>query len=66
MPRSDIPSRAGLVACVRRLVSVMAAKGVRRQEAERAAAGIMRNPKAAADTFARDVLGINPKERGGN
>lgn len=49
-----------------RLVSVIAAKGVTREDAERAAAEIMRNPKMAVDTFARDVLGINPKERGGN
>ncbi|WER47867.1 VIT1/CCC1 transporter family protein [Cupriavidus sp. WKF15] len=49
-----------------RLVSVLAAKGVTRADAEREAAEIMRNPKAAVDTFARDVLGINPKERGGN
>jgi len=49
-----------------RLVSVIAAKGIPLQEAERTAAEIMHNPKAALDTFARDVLGINPQERGGN
>ncbi|AGW93226.1 MULTISPECIES: VIT1/CCC1 transporter family protein [Cupriavidus] len=49
-----------------RLVAVITAKGVLPADAVRAADEIMRNPQAALDTFARDVLGINPQERGGN
>ncbi|KWR90636.1 VIT1/CCC1 transporter family protein [Cupriavidus sp. IDO] len=50
----------------KRLVGVILAKGVDAPSAERAASEIMRHPKSALDTFARDVLGINPQERGGN
>ncbi|CAJ95559.1 putative Fe2+/Mn2+ transporter, VIT1/CCC1 family [Cupriavidus necator] len=49
-----------------RLVTVIVGKGVLPADAERAADEIMRNPRAALDTFAREVLGINPQERGGN
>ncbi|MBP0621679.1 VIT1/CCC1 transporter family protein [Cupriavidus consociatus] len=50
----------------RRLVAVLSGKGMPSADAERAADEIMRDPRATLDTFARDVLGINPQERGGN
>lgn len=49
-----------------RLVTVIVSKGVLPADAERTADEIMHNPHAALDTFAREVLGINPQERGGN
>lgn len=50
----------------RRLVEVMSGRGIDAAEAERAVSEIMQDRQGALDTLARDVLGINPQERGGN
>jgi VIT1/CCC1 family predicted Fe2+/Mn2+ transporter len=42
------------------------AKGVPKQEAQRVAAHIMRSAPMALDTLAREELGIDPRELGGN
>lgn len=48
------------------LALIFQAKGLPRQDALRAAAQIMRNPRTALDTLAREELGIDPREMGGN
>lgn len=48
------------------LALIFQAKGLPREDARRAAAEIMRNPRAALDTLTREELGIDPKELGGN
>jgi vacuolar iron transporter family protein len=48
------------------LALILQAKGVSKAEAQRAAAQIMKDPAAALDTLAREELGIDPTELGGN
>ena len=48
------------------LALILQAKGVAKAEAQRAAAQIMKDPNAALDTLAREELGIDPAELGGN
>jgi len=48
------------------LALIYQAKGLDAQEARRVAAQIMRNHDQALDTLAREELGIDPKELGGN
>ncbi|HKU15478.1 MAG TPA: VIT1/CCC1 transporter family protein [Steroidobacteraceae bacterium] len=48
------------------LALILQAKGVAKAEAQRAAAQIMQDKDAALDTLAREELGINPDELGGN
>jgi VIT1/CCC1 family predicted Fe2+/Mn2+ transporter len=48
------------------LALIYQAKGLPKSEAESVAAELMRNPKAALDTLAREELGIDPAELGGN
>ena len=48
------------------LALIYQAKGLPKSEAERVAAELMRNSKAALDTLAREELGIDPAELGGN
>ena len=48
------------------LALILQAKGVAKAEAQRAAAQIMQDPAGALDTLAREELGIDPAELGGN
>ena len=48
------------------LALIFQAKGLSREDARRAAAQIMRDPRSALDTLAREELGIDPSEMGGN
>ncbi|HEV8333050.1 MAG TPA: VIT1/CCC1 transporter family protein [Steroidobacteraceae bacterium] len=48
------------------LALILQAKGVAKAEAQRAAAQIMQDPQSALDTLAREELGIDPSELGGN
>jgi vacuolar iron transporter family protein len=48
------------------LALILQAKGVAKAEAQRAAAQIMQDKEAALDTLAREELGIDPAELGGN
>src|SRR5207237_8940637 len=48
------------------LAFIYQAKGLPKTEAERIAAELMRNKKAALDTLAREELGIDPGELGGS
>jgi VIT1/CCC1 family predicted Fe2+/Mn2+ transporter len=48
------------------LALIYQAKGLPKAEAERVAAELMRNKKAALDTLAREELGIDPGELGGS
>lgn len=48
------------------LALILQAKGVSKAEAQRAAAQIMQDPDVALDTLAREELGIDPAELGGN
>ncbi len=48
------------------LALIFQAKGVAKLEARRVAAQIMRDKKGALDTLAREELGIDPAELGGN
>jgi VIT1/CCC1 family predicted Fe2+/Mn2+ transporter len=48
------------------LALIFQAKGVAKDEARRVAAQIMRDKKGALDTLAREELGIDPAELGGN
>ena len=48
------------------LALILQAKGVSKAEAQRAAAQIMQDPEGALDTLAREELGIDPAELGGN
>ena len=48
------------------LALIYQAKGLPKPEAERIAAELMRNKKAALDTLAREELGIDPGELGGS
>ena len=48
------------------LALILQAKGVSKAEAQRAAAQIMQDPDIALDTLAREELGIDPAELGGN
>jgi VIT1/CCC1 family predicted Fe2+/Mn2+ transporter len=48
------------------LALILQAKGVAKAEAQRAAAQIMLDKDAALDTLAREELGIDPTELGGN
>jgi VIT1/CCC1 family predicted Fe2+/Mn2+ transporter len=50
----------------RELALILQAKGVRREDAQRAAHEIMQDPGAALETLAREELGIDPAEMGGN
>jgi len=45
---------------------ILQAKGVSKAEAQRAAAQIMQDKESALDTLAREELGIDPAELGGN
>jgi vacuolar iron transporter family protein len=48
------------------LALILQAKGVSKAEAQRAAAQIMQDKEGALDTLAREELGIDPTELGGN
>jgi vacuolar iron transporter family protein len=48
------------------LALIYQAKGLQKEEAQRIAAELMSNKKAALDTLAREELGIDPTELGGN
>ncbi|HEX7045358.1 MAG TPA: VIT1/CCC1 family protein [Burkholderiales bacterium] len=48
------------------LALIYQAKGLPREEAQRVAAEIMRDKRVALDTLAREELGIDPAEMGGN
>ncbi|HEY8553935.1 MAG TPA: VIT1/CCC1 family protein, partial [Burkholderiales bacterium] len=48
------------------LALIFQAKGLPRDEAQRVAAEIMRDKEVALDTLAREELGIDPAEMGGN
>lgn len=48
------------------LALILQAKGVSKAEAQRAAAQIMQDPEGALDTLAREELGIDPAQLGGN
>jgi VIT1/CCC1 family predicted Fe2+/Mn2+ transporter len=48
------------------LALILQAKGLAREDARRAAAEIMRDPRVALDTLTREELGIDPKELGGS
>jgi vacuolar iron transporter family protein len=48
------------------LALIYQAKGLQKEEAQRIAAELMSNKKAALDTLAREELGIEPTELGGN
>src|SRR5690242_18802982 len=48
------------------LALILQAKGVSKAEAQRAAAQIMQDKDSALDTLAREELGIDPAELGGN
>jgi vacuolar iron transporter family protein len=46
------------------LAAIYAAKGIPRQDAERVAKHLMRDPRTALDTMAREELGLNPDDLG--
>ena len=48
------------------LALILQAKGIAKAEAQRAAAQIMQDKESALDTLAREELGIDPAELGGN
>jgi len=48
------------------LALIFQAKGLAREDARRAAAQVMRDQDKALDTLAREELGIDPREMGGN
>ncbi len=48
------------------LALIYQAKGLAREDAQRIAAQVMQNPETALDTLAREELGIDPEELGGN
>src|SRR5437870_13145980 len=48
------------------LALIFQAKGLPREDAERVATDLMRDKRAALDTLAREELGIDPAELGGN
>lgn len=48
------------------LALIYQAKGLQKADAERVAAQLMRDPHTALDTLAREELGIDPTELGGN
>jgi VIT1/CCC1 family predicted Fe2+/Mn2+ transporter len=50
----------------RELALIFQAKGLPKEDAQRVAAELMRNKKSALDTLAREELGIDPSELGGN
>ena len=50
----------------RELALIYQAKGLQRADAERVAAELMSDKNAALDTLAREELGIDPQELGGN
>ena len=50
----------------RELALILQAKGVPREDAQRAARDIMRDPAKALETLSREELGIDPAEMGGN
>jgi VIT1/CCC1 family predicted Fe2+/Mn2+ transporter len=50
----------------RELALIFQAKGLPREDAQRVAAEIMRDKRGALDTLAREELGIDPAEMGGN
>jgi len=50
----------------RELALIFQAKGLPKQDAQRVAAELMRDKKGALDTLAREELGIDPAELGGN
>ena len=50
----------------RELALIYQAKGLPKPDAERIASELMRDKKAALDTLAREELGIDPAELGGN
>src|SRR5215469_11592643 len=50
----------------RELALIYQAKGLHKADAERVAAELMTNKKAALDTLAREELGLDPAELGGN
>src|SRR5262245_23378834 len=48
------------------LALIFQAKGLPKQDAQRVAADLMRDKKGALDTLAREELGLDPAEMGGN
>jgi vacuolar iron transporter family protein len=48
------------------LALIFQAKGLPKQDAQRVAANLMRDKKGALDTLAREELGLDPAELGGN
>ena len=48
------------------LALIFQAKGLQKEEAQKVARELMRDPKAALDTLAREELGLDPAELGGN
>lgn len=50
----------------RELALIFQAKGLPKEEAQRVATTLMRDKKSALDTLAREELGIDPTELGGN
>jgi VIT1/CCC1 family predicted Fe2+/Mn2+ transporter len=50
----------------RELALIFQAKGLPKEEAQRVASTLMKNKKSALDTLAREELGIDPTELGGN
>jgi VIT1/CCC1 family predicted Fe2+/Mn2+ transporter len=50
----------------RELALIFQAKGLPKDDAQRVATGLMRNKRSALDTLAREELGIDPAELGGN
>src|SRR5205807_1764569 len=48
------------------LALIFQAKGLPREDAQRVATDLMRDKRAALDTLAREELGIDPAEMGGN
>jgi len=48
------------------LALIFQAKGLPKEDAQRVASELMRNKKGALDTLAREELGIDPSELGGN
>jgi vacuolar iron transporter family protein len=48
------------------LALIFQAKGIEKEDAQRVAAELMRDKKGALDTLAREELGIDPAELGGN
>lgn len=51
---------------LKELALIFQAKGLQKEESQKVARELMRDPKAALDTLAREELGLDPSELGGN